>query len=92
MIVRETRSRKIFMIGQGIAKQGVLPLAAEMTALQAIAAAGGLLEYAQKDDIIIIRSENGQERRFKFKFNEVTKGKNLKQNILLRPNDTILVN
>jgi polysaccharide biosynthesis/export protein len=91
VIVREIRSRKIFLIGQGIAKQGIVPLNAEMTVLQAIAAAGGLQEYAQKDDIIIIRNENGQEKRYRFNFNDVTKGKNLKQNILLQPNDTILV-
>jgi len=92
VIVREIRSRKIFVLGQGIAKQGVVPLNTDMTVLQAIAASGGLLEYAKKDDITILRSENGQEKRFKFKFDDVTKGKNLKQNILLQPNDTILVN
>ena len=92
VIVREIRSRKIFVLGQGIAKQGVVLLSADMTVLQAIAAAGGLLEYAKKDDITILRTENGQEKRFKFKFDDVTKGKNLKQNILMQPNDTILVN
>jgi len=92
VIVREIRSRKIFVLGQGIAKQGVVPLSSDMTVLQAIAAAGGLLEYAKKDDITILRTENGQDKRFKFKFDDVTKGKNLKQNILLLPNDTILVN
>ena len=92
VIVREIRSRKIFVLGQGIAKQGMVPLNSDMTVLQAIAASGGLLEYAKKNDITILRSENGQEKRFKFKFDDVTKGKNLKQNILLQPNDTILVN
>jgi len=92
VIVREIRSRKVFVIGQGVAKQGVVPLNTDMNVLQAIAAAGGLLEYAHKDDITILRTENGQERRFKFNFNDVTKGKNVKQNILLQPNDTILVN
>ncbi len=92
VMVREIRSRKIFVLGQGIAKQGVLPMNEDMTVLQAIAAAGGLAEYAHKDDITILRSENGQEKRFKFNFDEVTKGKNLKQNIVLMPNDTLLVN
>jgi len=91
VIVREIRSRKVFLLGPGIAKQGVVPLTTEMTVLQAIAAAGGLLEYAHKDDVVILRTENGQEKRFKFNFDDVTKGKNLKQNILLQPNDTILV-
>jgi polysaccharide export outer membrane protein len=92
VIVREIRSRKIFVLGPGIAKQGVVTLNTDMTVLQAIAAAGGLLEYAHKDDITILRSENGQEKRFKFNYDDVTKGKNMKQNILLQPNDTLLVN
>jgi polysaccharide export outer membrane protein len=92
VIVREIRSRKIFVLGQGIARQGIVPLNGDLTILQAIAAAGGLLEYAQKDDIIILRTEGGQDKRFKFNFNDFMKGKNLKQNILLQPNDTILVN
>lgn len=92
VIVREIRSRKIFVLGQGIARQGIVPLNGDLTILQAIAAAGGLLEYAQKDDILILRTEGGQEKRFKFNFNDFMKGKNLKQNILLQPNDTILVN
>ena len=92
VIVREIRSRRVFVLGQGIAKQGIVALNTDMTVLQVIAASGGLLEYARKDDITILRSENGQEKRFKFNYDDVTRGRNLKQNILLQPNDTLLVN
>jgi len=91
VIVREVRSRKIFVLGPGIAKQGVVVLNSDMTVLQVLAAAGGLLEYANKNDITILRNENGHEKRFKFKFDEVVAGKNIQQNIQLQPNDTILV-
>lgn len=91
VIVREVRSRKVFVLGQGVAKQGVVILNSDMTVLQALAAAGGLLEYANRNDITILRNENGREKRFKFKFDEVTQGKNIQQNIQLQPNDTILV-
>jgi polysaccharide export outer membrane protein len=63
-----------------------------MTVLQVLSAAGGLLEYADKGNIVILRTDNGRERRFKFNFNDVVKGKNTQQNILLLPGDTILVN
>jgi polysaccharide export outer membrane protein len=52
---------------------------------------GGLLEYADKKNLVIVRTENGQERRFKFNYNDVLKGKNLSQNILLQPGDTVVV-
>jgi translation initiation factor IF-1 len=40
---------------------------------------------------VIVRNENGQERRYKFNYNDVVRGKNLQQNIRLLPGDTILV-
>jgi polysaccharide export outer membrane protein len=91
VIVREIRSRRVFVMGQGIAKPGVVPLNTEMNVLQVIAASGGLLEYADKGNVLIIRNENGRERRFKFNFDDVVKGKNPGQNILLQPGDTVYV-
>ena len=90
VIVREIRSRKVYVIGQ-VNRQGSIPLNSDMNVLQVLSAAGGLLEYANKDNVVIIRKENGRERRFKFSFNEVVRGKNVQQNILLQPGDTVLV-
>src|SRR5436190_1508206 len=59
--------------------------------LQLIAVAGGLREYADKKHIVLLRTENGRERRLNFNYDEVLKGKNLKQNILLQPGDTVMV-
>ena len=41
MIVKEIRSRKVYIIGE-VAKPGTFQLASEMTVLQAIGEAGGL--------------------------------------------------
>ena len=91
VIVREIRSRKVFVIGQ-VAKPGAIPLNTDMNVLQALATAGGVLEYANKSDIVIIRREAGRDKRLKFNYNEVVRGKNLQQNIQLVPNDTVVVN
>ncbi len=90
VIVKEIRSRKVFVLGE-VAKPGVFPLTSETTVLQLIAAVGGLLEYADKKNILILRTENGQERRLRFNYNDVIAGKKLEQNILLQPGDTVLV-
>ena len=89
--VRDVKSRKVFVIGQ-VSKPGVYPLNDELNVLQLLATVGGVLEYADKDAIIIIRKENGRERRLRFNYNEVIRGKRLEQNILLQPGDTVLVN
>jgi polysaccharide export outer membrane protein len=91
VIVRAVHSRKVFVIGQ-VGRPGVVPLNDELTVLTLLATVGGVAEYADKDKIVIIRKENGKERRFNFNYNEVVRGKRLEQNILLRPGDTILVN
>ena len=62
-----------------------------MTVLQLIAMAGDLLEYADAKNVVITRMENGKEQRFKFNYKDVLRGKSLEQNILLKPNDTVIV-
>lgn len=90
VIVKAVNSRKIYVVGE-VAKPGPFQLGNEMNVMQAIGEAGGFLETAKKGDVVIVRSENGQERRFKFNYNDVVRGKNIQQNIKLLPGDTILV-
>ena len=90
VIVREIHSRRIFVIGE-VANPGPVDVGAEMTVLQALAEAGGLLEHAKKSAVVIVRKENGRETRFKFNYKDVVRGKNIDQNIRLVPGDTILV-
>ena len=90
VLVKEIHSRKVYVIGE-VAKPGTFPLASEMNVLQAIAEAGGFVEGANKGDIVIVRNESGKERRYKFDYNDVVRGKNVQQNIRLAPGDTILV-
>lgn len=90
VVVKAINSRKVFIMG-AIEKPGIYPLAGGMTVLQLIATAGGLKEYAKKDEIRIIRTVAGQDVRFEFNYGRVVSGKNLKQNIELKPSDTIVV-
>ena len=91
VIVKEVRSRKVFVLGE-VGTPGMVPLVGDMTVLQLIAVSGGLLEYADKKNIVIIRTENGHEQRLKFNYNDVVGGKNSQQNIFLQPGDTVVVN
>ena len=90
VIVKAINSRKVYVIGE-VGKPGMFPLTSEMNVLQLIASVGGLLEYADKSNIMILRTENGRERRLRFNYKEVIAGRNLQQNIELQPGDTILV-
>jgi polysaccharide export outer membrane protein len=90
VVVREIRSRNVYVTGQ-VNKAGAYPLGNDMTVLQAISVAGGLLEYADASNIVVLRRENGKDRSFKFNYKDVMKGKGLQQNIVLLPNDTVVV-
>jgi len=59
--------------------------------MQLIALAGGLTEYADSKSISVMRTENGQPKSFKFNYRDVSRGRNLEQNILLQPGDTVVV-
>ena len=90
IVVRQINSRKVFITGE-VMHAGAYPLTAPRTVMQLIALAGGLNEYADKNAITITRTENGQQRSFKFRYDDVAHGKGLAQNIMLVPGDTVIV-
>jgi polysaccharide export outer membrane protein len=90
VIVTAINSRRVYVVGE-VSSPGPFPLASAMTVLQAIGQAGGFVEGANKGNVVIVRMENGQERRFRFNYDDVLRGRNLQQNIRLMPGDTILV-
>jgi polysaccharide biosynthesis/export protein len=90
VIVRESRSQKIYTLGK-VTRSGQIQLEPSMTVLQALSAAGGCTEWADTKNIMIVRRTSGKETMFRFNYQDVISGKDLKQNIVLEPNDTIVV-
>lgn len=90
IIVIEINSRRVFITGM-VANSAHYPLLGPTTVLQLIATAGGLQEFAKAKDIRIVRRENGREVAYRFNYNDVRQGKNLAQNIELKPGDTVIV-
>lgn len=90
VVVKAINSRKVFITGN-VNKQGPYPLTAPATVLQMISLAGGLLEFADEKNIRVVRTENGRQVSYRFNYKDVSKGKNLQQNIFLKPGDTIIV-
>ena len=84
--VEAVRSKKYFLVGE-LARTGAFPLVVPTTVFEAINGAGGLREFANQKNIVVMRGE----KRIKFNYKEVVRGKNLGQNILLENGDTIVV-
>jgi polysaccharide export outer membrane protein len=90
VVVRTINSMKVYITGR-VTTPGAHPLKGPLTAMQAIALAGGLTEYADAKSITILRTTNGQTQSFKFNYRDVARGKNLQQNIMLKAGDTVVV-
>src|SRR4051812_29097725 len=90
VVVKTINSRKVYITGN-VLKPGTYPLTGEMSVLQLIAVAGGLQEYADSKKIVVMRKEDGRDRFFSFNYKDVTRQKNLQQNIALKPGDTVVV-
>jgi polysaccharide export outer membrane protein len=90
VVVKAINSRKVYITGQ-VGKPGPYPLSGATTVLQLIAMAGGVQEYAKDERIVVMRTENGRTVSHKFNYKQVSQGKNLQQNVELKPGDTIIV-
>ena len=90
VVVKAINSRKAHITGM-VQKPGAYPLISSTTVLQLISIAGGLHEFADAKKILIVRNENGKQVSFNFNYKDVSQGKNLKQNIELKPGDVVIV-
>jgi hypothetical protein len=82
---------EVFLKAVALARNTGADLAGPTTVLQLIATAGGVAEYADKKKIVIVRQENGKEITLRFNYKDVMKGKNLAQNIEMKPGDSVIV-
>ena len=85
--VVDYNSRVVYITGTGISKPGPYPLLTTLKVSELIAKAGGLRDFAKSRDILIVRGKT----RFKYNDDEVSKGKNLDQDIQLQPGDHVNV-
>ena len=90
VVVKEINSRKVFITGQ-VEKPGPYPISGPTTVIHLIAIAGGLKEFADGKNILVMRTDNGRQVAYSFDYRELLKGKNLRQNIELKPGDTVVV-
>ena len=90
VMVRQSNSRQVYTIGK-INSPGPYPLAPDMTVLQALSTAGGFTEWADTKYVMVVRRINKKETMYRFNYQDFIEGKNLEQNILLEPGDTIVV-
>ena len=91
VIVQEVKSRTFIVLGK-VVKPGSYELGKPTTVLEAIAIAGGFLDFAKASKVYIIRpTGNGPSETLHFDYKKVIKGHNPEQNVELKSGDTIIV-
>jgi polysaccharide export outer membrane protein len=88
--VKEINGNKVYVIGQ-VNKPGSFVMNPRVDVMQALSIAGGTTAFAATNDIFVLRRENGRQVALPFSYNDVVRGKNLQQNILLQSGDVVVV-
>lgn len=87
--VQQVNSLMIYVIGR-VNKPGRFDLNTNITVLQALAMAGGLDSFAKRDQVRIFRRVKDQVLIYTFDYDDVSAGRNLRQNITLMRGDVVV--
>ena len=92
LIVQQANSYVIYIMGE-VQRPAQYQVKRGTTFLQAIALAGGFTPFASTNDILVLRNgnENNQQIAIPIRYNDIISGRNLGNNILLKPGDTIVI-
>ena len=88
--VKQIGGNFIYVIGK-VNRPGQFSFSKPLDVMQALALAGGATPYAALDDIRILQRDATGIHAIAFHYNEVEKGRNLEQDVLLRSGDTVVV-
>ncbi len=88
--VTEANSYKVYVSGQ-VKTPGVYRLRSETSVAQIIPMAGGFTDWANQKKILIIRNENGREKRITVNYRKIIRGSDTDSNVILKTGDTIIV-
>jgi polysaccharide biosynthesis/export protein len=80
----------IYVLGK-VNRPGAYVMQRPLDVTQALALAGGLALFAVEGGISILRRDNGAQSALPFNYGDVLNGRELDQNILLIPGDTVIV-
>lgn len=86
----EVASPRAYVIGK-VNKPGMFPISLDTTVMQVLSMAGGLNPFAAPGRIIVLRNDGGKTEKIPFDYDEVSKGKALETNIVLKRGDVVVV-
>ncbi len=81
---------RIYVIGQ-VNNPGSFVMNPQLSVLQALSLAGGTTAFASVNDIIVVRGRGSEQQALPFRYSDISRGRNLNQNIQLESGDVVIV-
>lgn len=88
--VREINGNKVYVLGQ-VNNPGEFVMNPRIDVMQALSVAGGTTAFASTNDIFVLRRQDGRQVALPFRLDDVVRGRNLEQNVLLESGDVVVV-
>jgi polysaccharide export outer membrane protein len=88
--IGQINGNKIYVIGQ-VKTPGAFVMNHTLDVMQALSMAGGATPFAALNDILILRRGSAGQVALTFKYSDVSRGRNLEQNIQLQSGDVVVV-
>ena len=89
ILLEATHSFRVYVLGE-VLQPGVFELKGPVTIIQALAMARGLSTFASKSKIFVVPAGKSGPR-IPFNYDKYVQGKDVEQNVVLRPGDTVIV-
>ncbi len=90
VMLAELGSARVYVVGK-VAKPGMFPMPGELRVMQALALAGGLTPFADSARILVLRTGDAGRIAIPFDYDGVAAGRDIGQDIVLKPGDTVVV-
>jgi polysaccharide export outer membrane protein len=90
VILLNLNSLQAYVIGK-VHKPGQYAITMETSVMQILSMAGGINPFADGNKILILRQINNKTVKIPFNHDQVMKGENLQQNILIQRGDVVVV-
>jgi polysaccharide biosynthesis/export protein len=88
--VKKADGSRIFVVGK-VTRPGDYPLYRPIDVMQALSLAGGTTPFADVNGIRVLRRNGDHQEVFRFRYDDVRRGRELAQNIILHSGDTVVV-
>ena len=88
--VTAINGNKIYVLGQ-VNNPGTFVMNPRIDVMQALSMAGGTTAFAELNDIKILRRTANGQTVLPFRYNDVARGRNVEQNIMLNSGDVVVV-